>query len=69
MVSWEKLDGTTLERNVENERFSLDCLKLHSLTFLLPIKIENQKEKKELTLFSVKSSQKEQKNQNFLHST
>ena len=43
----------------------MECLKLHSLTFLLPIKIENQKEKKELTLFSVKSSQKEQKIETF----
>ena len=62
MVSWEKLDGTTLQRNIENERFSLDCLKLHSLTFLLPIKVENQMEKKRTdAIFSEKFSESTKK--------
>ena len=66
MVSWENLDGTTLERNIENERFSLDCLKLHSLTFLLHIKVENQKEKKRTdAIFSEKFSEGTKKSKLF----
>ena len=45
MVTLEKLDGTTLKRNIENERFSLDCLKVHSLTFTLRFKVEKQMRK------------------------